>query len=462
MEDQALTIVILAAGLGTRMKSKKAKVLHRAGGITLVENVVQSALKIATPENVFVVTGHQADEVEAILKPYGVTFFRQLEQKGTGHAMLMGESMLSERKGRLIVLYGDTPLLSDGTLQALLERDKATRSAATVITTILEDPTGYGRIVMDDSHHIIAIVEQKAATLDQYKIKEINSGIYSFDSALLWKYIHTIKPNNPAKEYYLTDMIEILRHAGHHAVTLRVEDPSELLGINSRVELAVADKILRDRKSKELMLDGVTIEYPETVQIDRQVKVGPDTIVGPLTQLRGNTVIGEDCYIGAGCIIEDSTIEDGVEVHPYSIINKSVVESGSHIGPFARLRQDNHIEQGVHIGNFVELKNTRMGAGAKARHLSYLGDATIGEKSNIGAGTITCNYDGKKKAPTRIGRETFVGSNSTLVAPLTLGDESYVGAGSVVTEEVPADALALGRARQVNKEGYAKKLREQD
>lgn len=457
--EQSLTVVILAAGLGTRMKSKKAKVLHKAGGLTLVENVVQSALTLAPPERIFVVTGHQAEEVEAVLQPYGVGFFRQTEQKGTGHALLMGEAKLRDLPGRLVVLYGDTPLLSENTLRALLARDRESGAAATVITTLLDDPTGYGRIVLDEAGNIAAIVEQKAATPDQLKINEINSGIYSFDAALLWKHIHEIRPDNPAKEYYLTDMIEILRRAGKKAVTLRVDDESELLGINSRVELAIVDRILRERKTRELMLEGVTIEKPETVTIDRQVKIGRDTIVGPFAQILGNTTIGEDCFIGACSIIQSSTIAESVEIHPFSMIGTSTVETGAHIGPYARLRLENHVESGAHIGNFVELKKTRLGAGAKSMHLAYLGDSTIGEKANIGAGTITCNYDGKKKSQTRIGRGAFVGSNSTLVAPVIVGEDSYVAAGSVITDEVPLDALALGRARQVNKDGYAKKLR---
>lgn len=457
--EQSLTVVILAAGLGTRMKSKKAKVLHKAGGLTLVENVAQSALKIAPPDRVFVVTGHQAEEVEAVLKPYGVGFIRQTEQKGTGHALLMGEKQLRDLPGRLVVLYGDTPLLSESTLRALLERDKQSHSAATVITTLLDDPTGYGRIILDDDQNIIAIVEQKAATPDRLRIKEINSGIYSFNAELLWKHIGEICPNNPAKEYYLTDVIEILRHAGHKAVTLRVEDSSELLGINSRLELSIVDRILRDRKTHELMLEGVTIEKPETVTIDRQVKIGRDTIIGPFAQILGDTAIGEDCFVGACSIIQNSKIADGVEIHQFSMVGTSTVETGAHIGPYARLRLENHVESGAHVGNFVELKKTRLGAGSKSMHLAYLGDSTIGENVNIGAGTITCNYDGKKKSETKIGRGAFVGSNSTLVAPLEIGDGSYIGAGSVITHEVPADALGLGRSRQVVKEGYASKIR---
>jgi bifunctional UDP-N-acetylglucosamine pyrophosphorylase/glucosamine-1-phosphate N-acetyltransferase len=440
--DSSLTIVILAAGLGTRMKSKKAKVLHQAGGLTLVENVVLSALSAAPKDRIFVVTGHQAEEVEKVLAPYGVGHFRQTEQKGTGHALRMGE-----------------PLLRESTLRALLARHDETGAQATVITTLLDDPSGYGRIVLDEQGHIAAIVEHKAAAPEQLKIREINSGIYCFDAGPLWAHIGEITTDNPAGEYYLTDMIEILRRHGGKAVPLRVEDPSELLGINSRVELAVVDRILRERKARELMLDGVTIEKPETVTIDRQVKIGRDSIIGPFSQILGETAIGEDCRIGAGVIIENSRLEDGVTVKAYSYIGTSTVEAGAQIGPFARLRQDNYVGAGAHIGNFVELKKTRMGAKAKANHLAYLGDSTVGEGSNIGAGTITCNYDGVNKHQTTIGVKAFIGSNATLVAPVTVGDGGYVAAGSVITHEVPPDALAFGRARQQNKPDYALKLR---
>ncbi len=458
--DSSLTVVILAAGLGTRMRSKKAKVLHKVGGRTQVENVVHSALKITSPDRIFVVTGHQAETVEGVLAPLGVGFFRQTEQKGTGHALRMGEAQLAHLPGRLVVLYGDTPLLSEATIRAMLLRHDESGAAATVITTLLADPTGYGRIVLDEAGDIAAIVEQKAATPEQLKIEEINSGIYCFDAPLLWKHIGEIGTNNPAGEYYLTDMIEILRRAGHRATTLRVSDPSELMGINSRVELAIVDRILRERKTTELMLAGVTIEKPETVTIDAAVQVGRDTIIGPFVQLLGSTTIGEDCYVGACSIVADSQIADGVEINPFSMVGTSVIETGAHIGPYARLRMENHVEAGAHIGNFVELKKTRLGAGAKSMHLAYLGDSSIGAKSNIGAGTITCNYDGKKKSKTKVGVGAFVGSNSTLVAPVEIGDAAYVAAGSVITKEVPADALAFGRSHQTNKEGYAKKIRE--
>ena len=452
-----ISIVILAAGLGTRMRSRRAKVLHHAGGQALVEHVVDAALTQADPAAIAVVTGHQAEAVENLLAPRGLRFVRQTEQKGTGHAVAMARPALGDRAGLLIVLYGDCPLLSAATLERLVAQHRAGSAAATVITTLLDDPTGYGRMVTNAAGEVEAIVEQKAATPAQLEIREINSGIYCFDASLLWRHLEEIGTNNPAGEYYLTDMVEILRRHGHRIATLRLADPNEILGINTRVELALVDRLFRDRKVRQLMLDGVTIEKPETVTIDLPVRIGVDSTVEAGAQVRGRCVIGENCRIGAGAILENVELGDGVQIHPYTLIANCRVENDAHIGPFARLRMNAHVEAGAHIGNFVELKKTRLGRGSKSMHLAYLGDATIGENSNIGAGTITCNYDGQKKHPTLIGDRAFVGSNSTLVAPVEVAADAYVAAGSVITDAVPAQALALGRARQVNKEGWVKR-----
>ncbi len=457
--DTPLTIVILAAGLGTRMKSRKAKVLHQAGGKTLVEHVVDTALELTSPESVIVVVGHQADTVRSLLARRGVRFALQTEQKGTGHALKCCESELEHRTGRLVVLYGDTPLLRMETVRKLIELQGSAGAAAAAITTVLDEPHGYGRIVRNAAGEMVAVVEEKAATLDQKKIREINAGIYCFDAGLLWRHIGSIQTNNPAGEYYLTDMVEILNGAGGKVLPMVVEDSSELLGINTRLELATVDRIVRERKARQLMLDGVTIEKPETVTIDMGVKIGPDTVIEPFTRILGSTVIGSDCRVGSCSIIEDSTLEDDVQVGAFTVIGTSHLEPGVRVGPYSRLRLDNHLEAGSQVGNFVELKKTRLGKGTKALHLAYLGDSTIGAKVNIGAGTITCNYDGKKKHQTKIGDGAFVGSNSTLVAPMEIGDGSYVAAGSVITSKVPDDALALGRSRQVVKEEWAKKRR---
>ncbi len=452
-----LNVVILAAGLGTRMKSKRAKVLHRAGGLTLIEHVVNTALGITSPDRVTVVVGHQAGEVKALLGPTGVRFQEQTEQRGTGHAVGICRAALGDEGGLVQVLYGDGPLISGATLAELLRRQTASSAAATLITTRLADPTGYGRVVLGDDGAIHSIVEQKAATPEQLAIDVINSGIYCFRAELLWKHIQELQPSNPAHEYYLTDLVEILVRAGHRVEAMEVSDSRELLGINTRAELAEVDQIFRDRKARELMLEGVTIEKPETVSIDSGVKIGPDSSIGPFAQILGRTVIGEDCRIGACSIVQDSKLADRVEVAAFTSVVDSSVEAGAHVGPFARLRGGARIGQDARIGNFVELKNTQFAAGAKANHLAYLGDSEIGERTNIGAGTITCNFDGQNKHRTSIGPDTFVGSNSTLVAPIEIGAESYIAAGSTITDPVPPGALALGRARQVVKEGWVAK-----
>ncbi len=460
--ENPITILILAAGLGTRMKSRKAKVLHRAGGMTLIEHVAHAALEVAPPERIFVVVGHQAGEVTAAVENLGVQFVEQSEQKGTGHAVLAAREALAGKDGLLLVLYGDAPLLSADTLRNLIARQRQEAGAATVLTTVLEDPTGYGRILRDETGKFSAIVEQKAGTPEQLAIREINSGICCFDTTLLWKHIDEIKPDNPAREYYLTEIIEIFRRAGHAVSALLHEDSQELLGINTRVELAAVDRIFRERKVRRLMLDGVTIEKPETVTIDDGVTIGIDTIIEPFVQILGKTAIGQDCRVRACSVLRNVILGDSVSIGPFTFAADSEFENGAIAGPFSRLRGGSHLEQGAETGNFVELKNTRLGAKAKARHLAYLGDAQIGPRVNIGAGTITCNYDGVNKHPTKIGAGVFVGSNSTLVAPLDLGEGRYIGAGSVVTEDVPENALALGRGRQVNKLDWASKRRKKD
>jgi bifunctional UDP-N-acetylglucosamine pyrophosphorylase/glucosamine-1-phosphate N-acetyltransferase len=355
----------------------------------------------------------------------------------------------------VVVLYGDCPLLSPATLLELVHRQSESSSAATLITTRLNDPTGYGRIIFGESGLVSAIVEQKSATPAQLAIPFINSGIYCFRADLLWKHLIEIRPDNPAHEFYLTDIVEILGRAGHTVAAMEVDNSAELLGINTRVELAAVDRIFRERKVGELMLAGVTIEKPETVTIDAGVKIGADSFVGPFAQILGRSELGEDCFIGACSIVENSTLAANVEIAPFSSVADSHIDSGAKIGPFARLRQGNRVGRNARIGNFVELKNTRLGNGAKANHLAYLGDSEVGDHSNIGAGTITCNFDGVNKHKTHIGKDAFVGSNSTLVAPVEVGDGSYIGAGSVITHAVPPEALAVGRSRQVNKDGWA-------
>jgi bifunctional UDP-N-acetylglucosamine pyrophosphorylase/glucosamine-1-phosphate N-acetyltransferase len=439
------------------MKSRMAKVLHRVGGRALVEHAIVAALGVAPPERIFVVVGHQAEAVREVAEGAGVRTIEQNEQLGTGHAVLCGESVLAGLGGRMVVTVGDCPLIRPETLQALVERQRKSEAAAVVLTADVPDSTGYGRIIRNQNGAVEAIVEHKAATEAQRAVKEINSGIYCFDSGEFWRHVRLIRPDNPAHEYYLTDMIGILNVAGLRVAATKISDPGELLGINDRVQLAEADRILRDRKTRELMLAGVTIEKPETVTIDPDVRIGMDTVIGPFTRITGQTAIGEDCKIGACSILHDAVVEDGAEVFAFSMVSASKLGANAHVGPYARLRMGAELGENAHVGNFVELKNTGMGAGSKSMHLAYLGDSRIGSKVNVGAGTITCNYDGKKKHATVIGDGVFVGSNSTLVAPLALEDGAYVAAGSVITEDVPGDALALGRARQVVKKGWKRK-----
>jgi len=455
-----VTVVILAAGLGTRMKSRRAKVLHRAGGKTLLQHVIDTALVLTPPERIYVVVGHQADEVRRSVTTPGIGFIEQKEQKGTGHAVMIGREALSGLDGYLMVLYGDSPLLRAQTLQCLIEQATAGDAAGVLLSALMDDPTGYGRVIRDHRGYVREIVEQKAGSPEQLAIREANMGIYCFRADLFWKHVDEIRPDNPAKEYYLTDMPAILTRAGHAVEAMRIDDPNEALGINDRAQLAEVDALFRNRKRRELMMNGVTLVQPETITVDAAVEIGPDTVIEPFALILGNTKIGSDCSVGSYCIVQDSVLEDEVSVRPFSLINTSRVGRKAEIGPYARLRMENDVEAGAHVGNFVELKKTRLGAGSKANHLAYLGDSTIGAKCNIGAGTITCNYDGTAKHPTRIADGVFVGSNSTLVAPLEIAEGAYTAAGSVITDNVPADALALGRARQVIREGWAKKRRE--
>jgi len=458
--ETPLTVVILAAGLGTRMKSRKAKVLHRAGGRCLIEHVLRTAQALAPPERIFVVVGHQSADVRAAVETPGIGFIEQTEQKGTGHALMVAADALSKLDGRLVILYGDCPLVRPQTLEGLVAAQQSSSAAGAILTAVMDDPTGYGRVLRDGGGHVTGVVEQRAGTPEELAIREANMGLYCYRAAPFWRHIQELRPDNPAHEYYLTDMVEILHRAGDAIAAFRIDDPREVLGINDREELAVVDRLLRERKVRELMLSGVTVEKPETVTVDSDVTIGMDTVVEPFAQILGRTTIGENCRIGACSVVQDSELADEVEIGAFTIIGTSRLERGAHAGPYARLRMENHVAAGAHIGNFVELKKTRLGAGSKAMHLAYLGDSEIGERVNVGAGTITCNYDGTRKHPTKIGAGAFIGSNSTLVAPVEVGEGAYLAAGSVITSDVPADALGVGRARQVNKEDWARKRRE--
>ena len=444
------------------MKSRKAKVLHRAGGAYLLEHVLEAVGAVVQPARISVVVGYQSESVKRAVSHYGVHFQLQKNQLGTGDAVLSCRDLPQHQDGRVIVVYGDSPLLRGETIRSLYFRHVEEGCPATLITTFLDDPTGYGRILRDEDGHVEQIVEEKACGPDQKRLKEVNPGIYCFETGELWKHLEKLEPNPASGEYYLTDIVELFRASGLTIAAHPVEDPREIMGINTRVELAEVDRILRQRAAQTLMLNGVTIEKPETVTIDKGVRVGMDTVIGPFAQLLGKTQVGENCAIGACSILKDAVLGDEIAVHAFSVVEESRLERGAHVGPFARLRMNAHVEADARVGNFVELKKTRLGKGAKSMHLAYLGDAAIGAESNIGAGTITCNYDGRKKQLTTIGEGAFIGSNSTLVAPVEIGAGSYVGAGSVITKDVPPDSLAIGRAHQAPaKEGWAKRRREQ-
>ena len=456
-----LAIVIMAAGKGTRLKSRRAKVLHEIGGQSLLRHVIGAATQLVLPRDVFVVVGHQAEQVESAVADTGVRFIVQKEQRGTGHAILTARPDV-EGYENIIVLSGDAPLITPETLLRLRDFHLAELAAMTIVTACPHDATGYGRVVRKTAGfpEVTAIVEQKALSAAQQELREINSGIYAFRTEPLFKHIGEIATDNAHAEYYLTDMAGILVEAGERVLALEVTDANEVLGANTIAEMMQLDAAMRMRKAQELMAAGVTIFRPETSVIDATVTVEPDTVLEPFVQLLGHTRIGAECRIRSYSVLEDVTLGDKVLVRHGSILTQSSIASHAVIGPYAHIRPESEIGEGAHVGNFVETKKARLGAGAKANHLSYLGDAEIGSGTNIGAGTITCNYDGHDKHRTVIGSNSFIGSDATLVAPLAIADNAYIAAGSTITEDVPADALAFGRARQTTKEGWGRRLRE--
>jgi bifunctional UDP-N-acetylglucosamine pyrophosphorylase / glucosamine-1-phosphate N-acetyltransferase len=457
MSNNDLAIVILAAGKGTRLKSSLAKVLHRAGGRTLVEQIVRACEPLKARETV-VVVGHQAEQVTAVVEPRGALTVFQQPQNGTGHAMQVAKRALGRAKFA-VVLPGDAPLVRTETLKALIAAHHSGNAAATILSAVLADPSGYGRVVRKTETAVSAIVEESQLTDEQREINEINSAIYCFTLEKLWPALVQVKPNNKHRELYLTDAIGVLNAKGETVLAQVAADSREVLGCNTRADLAEVDRLFRERKRNELMDAGVTIQLPETVLIDPDVTAGEDTIIEPGVQLLGKTKIGAHCTIRTGSVLTDSILGDNVTVEPHCVVAESRLDDGVIIGPFARLRPNNHLKAGARIGNFVELKKSTIGAGTKAMHLSYLGDAKIGTKSNIGAGTITCNYDGFHKYPTSIGNKVFIGSDTALVAPVRVGDGAYIAAGSTITENVPSDGLGIARGRQVNKPGWAAKKR---
>ena len=442
-------IVILAAGMGTRMKSARAKVLHRVAGVPMIEYVLATSESL-NPQSITLVIGHQADALRrAVQRHRNLSFVVQEPQLGTAHALLTAEPALRGATGTLVLLYGDVPMLSANTLQTLVRRQESTGAAATLVTAMVDDPYGYGRIVRS-GEQIARIVEERDATSAERQIREINSGIYAFALEGLFDAVRSIAPQNAQREYYLTDLVGVFRERGRRVETLKVSDASEIRGINSRRELAEVTRAVRQQKATELMASGVTLEDPATAYIDGDVTIGPDTVIHPCVFIEGRTTIGSGCEIHSGVRLVDAHIGDRVVVYNHCVITNARIADDAAVGPFAHLRNDADVREHARVGNFVELKKTVLGAGSKSMHLAYLGDATIGSKVNIGAGTITCNYDGVNKNPTVIEDGAFIGSDTQLIAPVTVGEGAYVGSGTTVREDVPSGALAVSAGKQRN------------
>ena len=456
-------VVILAAGRGTRLKSKHPKVLHEIAGKPLLAYVVAAASRIVAPQNIFAIIGHEAERVREALGASGINFVLQQEQRGTGHALMIAHDALQGFE-HVLVLSGDVPLITPRTIAGVRDFHLAKGSAMTLLTASPDDPTGYGRVFRKQANgqptdEVDRIVEQKSLRGNEAEVREINSGIYAFAIGPLYANIGQLTTDNAHGEYYLTDMAQVLGKAGEKVMATAAKDSSEVLGVNTRLELAQLDARLRDKKARGLMENGITIFRPETCDIDSDVEIGLDTVIEPFVQIIGATKIGSDCRIRSYSVITNCTIEDGVLLRPGCMLEDSVVRKGAELGPYSHLRPGSDIGEGAHVGNFVETKKTKLGKGSKANHLTYLGDAIIGEGVNVGAGTITCNYDGVSKYKTVIEDNVFVGSDSTLVAPVKIGRGAYVAAASCITADVPADALAIARGRQVTKEKWASERR---
>jgi bifunctional UDP-N-acetylglucosamine pyrophosphorylase/glucosamine-1-phosphate N-acetyltransferase len=455
-----IAIAIMAAGKGTRLKSKLPKVLHQVGGKPLLAHVIAAASKVVPTNDVHAIIGHEADQVRKALAHTGIGFVLQKEQRGTGHALMMAREALAGYD-HVLVLSGDAPLIQAQTIERLRDFHIAKRAAMTLLTARLDVPAAYGRIIRKSpkSDEVRAIVELKSLSTAQHKICEINAGFYAFDVLALFQNIDRLSTNNAHGEFYLTDMAAILAKAKKRVVAVRAEDANEILGGNTRAELVEIDQHMRLAKCWQLMAEGVTIFNPQSCVIDSDAEVGPDTTIEPFVQLLGSTKVGSDSCIHSYNVIRNTEIGDGVTVLPGCVMDDSRVESKATIGPYSRLRPGSDIGEGAKVGNFVETKKIKLGKGSKANHLTYLGDAEIGEGVNIGAGTITCNYDGVHKHKTIIEDGVFVGSDSTFVAPVKVGKGAYIAAATCVTEDIPVDSLAIGRARQVNREGWVREKR---
>ncbi len=467
MEMTGFAIAIMAAGKGTRLKSKRPKVLHEVGGRALLLHVIAAAKTVAPADRIYCIFGHEAERVRSAVASTGVRFVLQAEQRGTGHALQQVKAYFAEhveetRPEHLLVLSGDVPLIRPETIAEICEVHVRERAAMTILTATPPDPSGYGRVlrVTEIGPEVKAIVEQKSLTPEQMGAREINSGIYCFRTEALFEKLDQLSTNNAHGEFYLTDVAEMLVGDGQRVVAVRAASVDEVLGANTIAEMMHLDAAMRMGTAKRLMAEGVTILRPDTCVIDAEVTVGADTTIEPYVQLLGATRIGSECRVRSYSVVQNSVLGNGVLVRNGCVLDGAEVGDGALLGPYAHLRPESRIGEAAHIGNFCETKKVTMGRGSKANHLSYLGDAVIGAGVNVGAGVITCNYDGVDKHQTTIGDGVFVGSDSTLVAPLTLADGAYVAAGSCITEDVPEESLALGRSRQVTKVGWVKTRRQ--
>jgi bifunctional UDP-N-acetylglucosamine pyrophosphorylase / glucosamine-1-phosphate N-acetyltransferase len=456
---ESLIVVVMAAGKSTRFKSNRSKLVHAINGKTIIERVIEAA-EALSPKKIYVVLGHGRDEIQSALNGHNISFIIQEPQLGTGHCAQVATRALKENSGTVLLMNGDIPLITPQLLNSLLQTHRSRRAALTLVSTLLEDPTGYGRLIKSRTGTVSRIVEERDATPGQRRIREINAGLFVLSVDILQEYIFKLDNQNDQKEYYLTDLIGMLSRARKKVLAFQASDAITVLGVNDRVEMAHVDSILRMRNLHQLMREGVTILEPSSTTVEEDVRIGADTILYPGVRIEGKSSIGSCCIIRSHCRIADSTLDDDVTVNDLSVIHESHVASHASIGPFAHLRQGSEVESHARVGNFVELKKTRLGKGSKASHLTYLGDTVVGKNANIGAGTITCNYDGVNKNTTIIEDECFIGSGVELVAPVAVRKGAYVAAGSVITEEVPADALAIGRSRQENKLEWKKRRKQ--
>jgi bifunctional UDP-N-acetylglucosamine pyrophosphorylase/glucosamine-1-phosphate N-acetyltransferase len=455
-----VAIAIMAAGKGTRLKSHLPKVLHEVGGKPLLAHVIAAATRVVPATDVFAIIGHEAERVRSTVAHTGVNFVLQADQRGTGHALMVAQPALSAYD-HVIVLSGDAPQITPQTIARMLNFHLDEQAAMTLLSADLDQPAGYGRVIRKKrgSSEVQSIVEEKSASPVQKAIREINAGFYVFALPQLLSHIEKLSTANTHAEYYLTDMAEVLRQARQRVVVWKTENSSEVLGGNTLAELATIDQRIRMLKCQQLMAEGVTIFYPATCVIDNDVEIAADTVIEPFVQILGRSRIDSACHISSYSVIRNSDVSYGVFIRPGCILEEARIAPSAILGPYSHLRPGSDIGEGAHVGNFVETKKMKLGKGSKAGHLTYLGDAEIGAGVNIGAGTITCNYDGMHKHPTVIGDGAFIGSDSTLVAPVRVGKGAYVGAASCITEDVPEDALAIGRARQIVKQGWAREKR---